>query len=131
MKNKNLITLSSDEARENGKKGGLKSVEVRRKKKLLRELVNHYGVTDVPESTRKKLIAAGIGEDEFVRDMEIVAALYGRAAKGDVAAFNAIRDIKGEKPTENVAVDLPRTLSVQVVDVGAEYLADSEQAVIN
>ena len=33
----NLRVPTSDEARENGKKGGMKSVESRRRKKLLRE----------------------------------------------------------------------------------------------
>lgn len=130
MNKQNLKTLSPSEARENGSKGGMKSAEARRQRKLLRELVDAYGVTGcLSEEARKKLQKAGIAEEDFTRDMEIVVALYDRACKGDVAAFNAIRDIKGEKPTENMAASLPNAVEVRIIQAQRNEFASSEEEI--
>jgi hypothetical protein len=93
--------LTTEEAREIGRKGGKASVEARREKKKLRQLVEAFGEMPAPEKVRKVLNELGVAENEMrTNDMAIVVGLYQKAIKGDVSAFNAIRDIRGEKPVD-------------------------------
>lgn len=80
-KTENLKRLSPSEARENGKKGGLKSGEVRRERKALKE---------------ELLYLLEQGETQ----QKISLALIKQALKGNVKAFAMIRDTIGEKPIE-------------------------------
>ena len=80
----NLKALSPSEARENGKKGGLKSGEARRARRKLRDELDAL------------LSADGMSA-------EICLALVQKAKNGDVRAFEMIRDTLGEKPVDKVA----------------------------
>ena len=80
MNNDNLKTLSSSEAREYGKIGGIKSGQVRRERKSFR---NHLLM---------------LLETDDIQD-ELCAALIQKARNGDIKAFELIRDTIGEKPT--------------------------------
>lgn len=72
---------TKSEAREKGKKGGIKSGEKRRERKALKEEL-------------LLLLSAG--------DMQkkLSLALIAKAMTGDVKAFEVIRDTIGEKPTD-------------------------------
>ncbi len=74
---------SKNEARENGRKGGVASGEARRKRKSLREQL-------------ELLLENGDTQES------IAVALIEKAMKGDVKAFEVIRDTIGEKPVEKV-----------------------------
>ena len=69
----------------------------------------------------------GVDVDELTHRVAVGRALIEKAESGDVSAYNAIRDIVGEKPADNLAIDIPKALSVQVVNVGGEFLSDNEQ----
>lgn len=79
MNDENLKPVRSErEAREKGKKGGIKSGEKRRERRQLKEeliLLLEY------KDTQKK----------------ITTALINKALKGDIKAFEVIRDTIGEK----------------------------------
>lgn len=93
----NFKPRSTVEARKNGKKGGLKSGESRRKKKLLRELLE---------------IALAMKDDDGRTEAEnVVAALVREAKGGNVKAFEAIQSTIGEKPKEEVAQDVTMRIS--------------------
>ena len=98
----NLIPVRSEsEARERGAKGGKASGEARRKKKKLRE-------------TMEALLQAALKDEELTEKLKkfgfrsgmnmqeaIAAAMISQAAKGNVRAFEAIKDTidpKGEAP---------------------------------
>ena len=122
---KNLIPQaqrSPEEARENGRKGGKASGEARRKKKTLRELVELFGELGVNPDTRKLMKQLGIPEDLMTRKMQPVVALFNKANKGDVSAFNAIRDIIGEKPVDETKLTGALDTSIQIgfVETGIE-----------
>ncbi len=72
---------STDEQREIRKKGGIKSGEVRRARKTLKEEL-------------LLLLESGNTQNK------ISLALIKKAIKGDIKAFEVIRDTIGEKPTE-------------------------------
>lgn len=94
---KNLKRLTSEEARKNGSKGGKKSVEVRRRKKLLKELLE--------EALEKETRTGNMAVD-------ITNALIKKAKKGNVKAYEVIRDTLGQKPVENVNFNNPKATKV-------------------
>lgn len=77
----NLKQLSSNEARKNGRKGGIKSGEKRRARKALKE---------------ELLLLLESGDNQ----QKMSVALFQKALKGDIKAFEVIRDTIGEKPTD-------------------------------
>ena len=94
----NLRPFTSDQSREeavkNGRKGGKRSGELKRKRKTLREellalLAEKYN-----------------GGEKSVQD-EMSTVLIKSAIEGNTRAFEIIRDTIGEKPTENVTISTP------------------------
>ena len=88
---KNLIPNSertSAEIKEMTSKGGKRSGEVRREKKLFQQAV------------LAALEAKGESGDSVLVDM--IAAQVKKALKGDTRAFEVLRDTSGEKPAEKV-----------------------------
>lgn len=93
---------SGREAVENGKKGGIKSGEARRGKKLLKECMEK--LLQMPVSDKKeykKLENIGIPSEEIDNRYRITVALFLKAASGDVTAYREIRDITGENERDN------------------------------
>lgn len=76
---------STEEAKKRGRAGGIKSGQVRRERKTLREDL-------------LALLSAGKTQE----DMNL--ALIARALTGDVKAYEVIRDTIGEKPIDKVMV---------------------------
>lgn len=88
----NLKTPTSEEARERGKKGGIASGKARQEKKRLKDAV-------------EKVLSMSYKDDngDMLTGYEVAAiALFLKAKTGDVAAFNSLRDMIGEKPTEKI-----------------------------
>lgn len=77
----NLKPPSTSEARERGKKGGIASGRKRKERKVLRD---------------ELLLLLSKGQMQ----KKISVALIAKALKGDVKAFEVIRDTIGEKPTD-------------------------------
>lgn len=98
MNEENLIPMnerSEEEVRELGRKGGIKSGEVRREKKLFKEAIE------------KKL---GQTLDSMIDSM------IKQAQNGNVQAITFLRDTIGEKPTDKVEQEFVNTIKVDVVD---------------
>lgn len=128
---KNLIPQaqrSPKEARENGRKGGKASGEARRAKRTLRELVEIFGNLAVSADAKQKMKEIGIPEELWTRKMQPVVALFNKANKGDVGAFNAIRDIIGEKPVDKTQLSggLDNNITIGFVETGIEPVSTEE-----
>ena len=128
-KKSNLIPMNrrtKAEQREICKKGGKASGEVRREKAHLRKLVEMFGGMPAPERVRKVMSAMGIDGGKLTNDMAAVVGLFQKAIKGDVAAFNAIRDITGEKPVEEAKISggLDNKIEIGFVETGIEPAND-------
>ena len=110
-------------------KGGAASGEARRAKKTLRELVELFGELGVNPDTRKLMKQLGIPEDLMTRKMQPVVALFNKANKGDVSAFNAIRDIIGEKPVDETKLTGALDTSIQIgfVETGIEPVSSESE----
>ena len=78
---------------EEAKKGGIASGESRRRKKLLRECLD--------ELLAKEYTSEG---KTLTGSEALAVTLMKKAMKGDVKAFEVLRDTAGEKPVEKVMV---------------------------
>lgn len=100
----NLIPFTSnqnrEEARKNGAKGGKRSGEVRRQRKAMREQMEL--LLSLPAKYKKEkdfMDFLGIDEDNWDNQMALIIALYKKAMKGDVAAFQEIRKVVQDEST--------------------------------
>ena len=84
--NSNLRVLTPEQAREIGRKGGLASVEARRKRKTLKE---------------ELLLLLSEGDTQEKMSLSIIR----EAINGNTKAFEIIRDTIGEKQADNVNVN--------------------------
>ena len=94
----NLVPIrTTEEARERGANGGVKSGEARREKKLLRELLND--LLDRPNN----LMLDENGNPMTNAAIMAVKAIDA-ASGGDWKAWELVRDTAGQKPIEKVMV---------------------------
>lgn len=110
----NLIPFTSEQSREeakkNGKKGGIASGEARRKRKAFKEQIDYFlslPFPDMTDSNGNKIKDAfknfGIEEEEIDNQMAMVLSMWKNVIKrGDVSAFTALRDTVGEKPSDKI-----------------------------
>lgn len=124
---KNLIPNSKrtpSELREMTRKGGKASVIARRKKKVLRELIDVVFNMDVSDGEiREQLLLMGIPDNECTNQMALVVSMFRKALNGDVQAFNTLRDTAGQKPKEQTEV-------IQKLDVDNRPLTQEEAKTI-
>lgn len=98
--------LSQEEA----KKGGIASGKARREKKLLRECIEILLEKEMTDKSGKSITGAEA----------LTAKLFAEAMKGNVKAFEVLRDTAGQKPVEKV----------MVADVDPNVIAEVE-AIVN
>ena len=89
--------LSEEEAAERGRKGGINSVKSRRRKKLLRECLEEL------LDTEQEVKINGVTLKKTNAEL-LSVTLMKKALKGDVKAFEVLRDTAGEKPIDKVMV---------------------------
>ncbi|MBO6244488.1 MAG: hypothetical protein J6O41_08045 [Clostridia bacterium] len=107
MANKNNLkpVRTKKEARERGKKGGIKSGEVRRERKTLKD---------------ELLLLLSSGDTQN----KVSLALIEKALSGDTKAFEVIRDTIGEKAVEkveNTNIELSYEDYIKKVEDADEY----------
>ena len=90
----NLRVPTSNEARENGKKGGIASGEARRRKKLLRECLEELLEKEITDKSGKTMTGAEA----------MAVKIFQHALQGNLKAFEVVRDTAGQKPVEKVMV---------------------------
>lgn len=92
---------SKSEAREKGQKGGVKSGEVRRQRKAMKEQMEM--LLTLPLKDQKiinKFKQIGIDTNDMNNQMALIMATYQKALKGDMQAMNVIRELVGERVQE-------------------------------
>ena len=96
------INQTSEEAKKNGRKGGINSGKSRKAKKLLRDELIALLETKISNDEGKKITTR----------KKISLALIQKASNGDVKAFEVIRDTIGEKPIEKqeLTIDPPQII---------------------
>ena len=122
--------LTAEEQRAIASKGGKASVEARRAKKNLKELVEIMGDKKADTMLQERMKDMGISKEDLTNNMACVVGLFQKAMAGDVQAFNAIRDIRGEKPVDKTELNgsLDTDVNIGFVAAGVK-LAGSEEEV--
>ena len=96
MNEDNLIPNSErspEELREMGRKGGIKSGEARREKKLFKEAI-------------EKQLGQSIDS--------MIASMINQAQQGNVQAITFLRDTIGEKPTDKVEAEVNSDVNINI-----------------
>ena len=108
--------LTEEELRRMASNGGKKSVEVRRRKKTMREALEMLLYkTELPEQMKERLRQEGIiADDDMNHQMMITRSLIAKAEAGDVQAYNAICGMIGEKPAEKVEMSGGQQMDLKV-----------------
>ena len=122
--------LTAEEQRAIASKGGKASVEARRAKKNLKELVEIMGDKKADPMLQERMKDMGISKEDLTNNMACVVGWFQKAMAGDVQAFNAIRDIRGEKPVDKTELNgsLDTDVNIGFVAAGVK-LAGSEEEV--
>ena len=122
--------LTAEEQRAIASKGGKASVAARRAKKKLKELVELMGEKKADPMLQERMKDMGISKEDLTNNMACVVGLFQKAMAGDVQAFNAIRDIRGEKPVDKTELNgsLDTDVNIGFVAAGVK-LAGSEEEV--
>lgn len=102
--------MTPEQRRENGRKGGIASGEAKRKKKAMRETLDV--LLAMPMKSGKFADIEAIenfaelkGKNINVQEAMIISMLQ-RAMKGDVKAAEFIRDTAGQKPVDNMNMNM-------------------------
>ena len=97
---------SGRDAVENGRKGGIASGEAKRRERTLKETLEKLlSLSIKDEATREYIRQLGFNDEELDNMTAINVAMYQEALKGNVKAYELIRDTFGEKPTDKVAIE--------------------------
>ena len=111
---KPIETLSKEEAKKRGSKGGKASVKARRERKTMRtqlEMLLQLPISD--KNIKKEIENLGVNEIEIDNQMAMTIALYQEALKGNTKAYELIRDTIGEKPIEQVQNLNPPIINIE------------------
>lgn len=123
---KNLIPVSSrtsEELREMTRKGGIASGEARRRKKMMKDVLEKI-LFDVepPEAWRQKLLDEGVDEKDISHQMIVTMGLVKKAESGDVFAYQTICQMLGEKPSDKLELSggLDNKIEIGFVETDVE-----------
>lgn len=99
-----IKTLSKEEAKERGRKGGKASGEVRAKKRTTREILEMLDNLPVLGGNKDVLSNLGLPEEEQTQQALRLVGLHKKAVAGDAAANRLLLEIKGEAQAQTVNI---------------------------
>lgn len=87
---------STEEAQENGRKGGIASGAARRRKRRMKEAADLFLSLPVTDTkTFNKMVKAGVSADDIDYQMAVIVGMTTKAIKGDAKAAKILIDILG------------------------------------
>lgn len=93
----NLKTFSPSEARKNGRKGGIASGQARKRAKTLKEIGDMIGGLKLTNENKIKVMkAAGISDEDLIKDVAAMYKLASKAEAGDVRAMELLSKLRGQ-----------------------------------
>ena len=101
--------LTASQQREIAQKGGIASVEAKRKKKTRRELALEIANAKVTKEKIKKMVKdnTGIDEEDITGDAAIVSGIYIEALSGNMQAYDRWEQLTAEQSSDNEKYELP------------------------
>lgn len=114
--------LTSEQLRERASRAGKASVEARRKKKTMKEMLEMLMYkSELSPALKNKLAEEGFDEEEMNHQLVITRSLIAKAEQGDVQAYNTICAMIGEKPAEKLDVMGRMDTKIEVGFVESEH----------
>lgn len=108
----NLIPFTSEQSREqakiNGRKGGIASGEAKRRKKSMQELAILVNSLPLPEQNKKGLPAALQGNEEATYQTAFILKVYTLAVKGNVKAMKLWIDLSNAYSEEREKLEIKK-----------------------
>ena len=115
-KENNLIPLNErtkEEQREIARKGGIASGKARRKKKLLRQILDEIGESRLNTDESKDIAKAlSINKRDVTYDVAIMFKAVNEAMNGNIKAMEFIRDTRGQNNKNDNGVNIDITIPV-------------------
>lgn len=115
-KENNLIPLNErtkEEQREIARKGGIASGKARRKKKLLRQILDEIGESRLNTDEAKDIAKAlSINKRDVTYDVAIMFKAVSEAMNGNIKAMEFIRDTRGQNNKNDNGVNIDITIPV-------------------
>ena len=106
MNNKNLRRLTSEEAREIGRKGGKKSAEMRKRRKTIKDFLQVLVQAEAPQGKVRTKIKEFLGADEEVTlGATLAYQMIMKAISGDARMIRLCIEILGELPQDQHKVE--------------------------
>lgn len=98
----NLRTPTSEEARKNGKKGGIASGKARREKKTVKKLLEEFMNSDVSSNKQLQALArkAGIESDASIKQLYIMVTILNSLKSANFDDLGKLQTILGEQIEE-------------------------------
>lgn len=115
--------IAASRQREIAKKGGLASVEAKKKKKSRRELALEIANAKVTNETIKKMVKTntGIDDEDITGDAAVVSGVYMEALSGNMQAYDRWEQLTVELKSDNENYELPaRVVGKAFVDINRE-----------
>lgn len=101
LEQNNFRNMSAERQREIASMGGKASQKALKRRKQIKENIELLLSLPVKnEDIKATLKKMGIEDEEMTNQMAMTLAMWKKALKGDVSAFNSLRDTVGEKPVE-------------------------------
>lgn len=98
---KPIKTLSKEEAKKRGSKGGKASAKAKRERKAVKEqMLMLLSLPLKDERVKAKFEELGINTSDMDNQMALTVSLYQNALKGNVKAMSLILEVIGEKVIE-------------------------------
>lgn len=122
--------LTPQERREKASKAGKASVEARRKKKSMKEVLEYMLHNSELKPALKQMLAdEGIDENEMNHQMVITRSLIAKAEQGDVQAYNTICAMIGEKPADKLDLSgsLDSKIEIGFIETGIDPASDESE----
>ena len=115
-KENNLIPLNErtkNEQREIARKGGIASGKSRRKKKLLRQILDEIGESRLNTNEAKDIAKAlSMNKRDVTYDVAIMFKAVNEALGGNIKAMEFIRDTRGQNNKNDNGVNIDITIPV-------------------
>lgn len=114
----NLVPFTSDQSREqakkNGRKGGVASGKAKRQRKTLAQIGDMIGALDIKSPKNRAILKqAGIENEDMINDVGMMFRLNLKAQAGDPRAIELLSKLRGQfkEQVETTVLEPPKPLS--------------------
>lgn len=95
----NLKPATKETAKDRGRAGGIASGKAKRRRKTVREVLKQLcGLPCTDRMIRRRMMAAGLDDDDLTNGAALALAIYKGAAGGSPALIKQALEILGEEP---------------------------------